>query len=155
MISGLSSAAATYCIGQLTAAVYTAAKLQKEVKLMYKHRPHRKTSKDANQNEITSDLKKLGFDVDDVSSLRGLYDIVVSGVKRVNFSFNNTPLPIDEDCSVRVEIKMPGKKLSEAEEDYHAAQKHTGSIIVAYNTEDILRWFGRLAHTEPEDESNE
>ena len=103
-------------------------------------RPHYGTKPDANQNEIIEELRARGYDVDIVSSLPGLYDLVVSGDKYMGVE------GLDRDvylpCSVRVEVKMPGKKLNETEKEYHAAQRHPNTLIIAESAEDILRWFG-------------
>ncbi len=84
---------------------------------------------DGNQKQIVSDLQELGFQVDDVHGCRGLgYDIVVSW----------------RGASLRVEIKNAGGTLTPAEKKYHAESKHQETLIIAYNTNDILRWFGRV-----------
>ncbi len=101
---------------------------------MSKHRPHHYTKSDANQAEIVEGLRKLGFDVDIVSGLKGIYDIVVSGKKLMEFS---------SVCSLRVEIKPEKGELNETEVKYWESQKHVGSLIIARCTEDILEWFGR------------
>lgn len=106
---------------------------------MSKHRPHHYTKSDSNQAEIVADLRKLGFDVDIVSGLKGIYDIVVSGYKRLHFLHGQAR----SSCSVRVEIKNEKGKLNETEVKYWEKQKHVGSLIVARTTEDVLEWFGR------------
>ena len=97
-------------------------------------RPKR-TKPDKNQAEIVAELRVLGFDVDIVCDLPGIYDLVVSGQR--------WEYPDDYfDVAVRVEVKSEGGKLNDTEEKYFENQKHKGSLIVAYCTEDILRWFG-------------
>ena len=94
---------------------------------------------DGNQAQIVKELRIMGFDVDHVHQLKKLYDLVVTGVPR----WNNQPgygaaLPV----SLRVEVKMPGEKLTLDEEQYWKAQNHTGNLIIAERTEDVLSWFG-------------
>jgi len=89
---------------------------------------------DANQEKIVSELRKLNFDVDIISRLKGLYDIVVSGFKYL-------PGCIKTQCSVRVEIKNGDKGLNETEQEYHAKQSNKDTLIVARSTEDVLKWF--------------
>jgi len=111
---------------------------------MSKHRPHYMVGVDSNQNEIVADLLKLGYDVDKVSSLSGLYDIVVSGDRWVNVEYGvETRNDYTIEVSVRVEIKSEGGELNETEKEYYEKQNHKDSYIIAYNTEDILRWFGQ------------
>ena len=106
-------------------------------------RPKR-TKPDANQAEIVADLIKLGYDVDIVCDLPGIFDLVVSGKRYFHLQYGNITSDIYTDsitCSVRVEIKSEKGKLNETEEKYFENQKHKGSLIVAYCTEDILKWF--------------
>lgn len=102
-------------------------------------RPKR-TRPDANQAQIVNELRHLGFDVDIICDLPGKYDIVVSGRK---YSHNKDYLYINFPCSVRVEIKMPGRTLYPRELEYYEKQQHPGSYIVASCTEDVLEWFGK------------
>ena len=97
----------------------------------------RRTKPDANQKQIVEDLRKLGFDVDIICDLPGLYDLVVSGnyIDSVNGYF----YPV----SVRVEIKSEKGKLNETEQNYYDGLKHPESYIVARTTKDILGWFGK------------
>ena len=106
---------------------------------MTKHRPHRYTKKDNNHNQIVKELRSLGFDVDDVSAVPGIYDILVSGQKY--------PIVVNGkgfyrcDCSVRVEIKTPQGVVYPSEIKYYDRQNHKGSYIIARSTEDVLEWF--------------
>lgn len=84
------------------------------------------TKADGNQAEIVRELRYMGYDVDDVHDLPGIYDIIVCSLGR---------------C-VRVEIKSPGEKLNATEIEYHKVQRHPDTLIVAESTEDILKWFG-------------
>lgn len=86
---------------------------------------------DANHKQIREELRALGYDVDDVHYIPRLYDIIVCGVA-VWCKF-----PV---C-VRVEIKMPGERLTEPEQDYWNKQKHFGTLIKAECTKDVVRWF--------------
>ena len=95
-------------------------------------RPKR-TKPDGNQAEIVKDLRSLGFDVDIVCDLPGLYDLVVSGERRT----------LPGQCSVRVEVKATGAMLSDNELIYYELQRHPESYIVARSTEDVLEWFQR------------
>ena len=98
-------------------------------------RPKR-TKPDANQAEIVKELRDLGFDVDIVCNLPGLYDLVVSGNKWIQ-EFERT-IPA---VSVRVEVKSKGSDLSDAELDYYDQQQNPNSYIVAHCTDDVLHWF--------------
>jgi len=86
---------------------------------------------DANQAQITRELRTLGFRVDNVSQLKKLYDLVVTG--RI--------FGTDKVRTVRVEIKMKGEQLTPAEVDYHTAEPYPSTLLVAYSTEDIIVWF--------------
>ena len=105
------------------------------------------TKPDANQAEIVADLRKLGYDVDIVCDLPGLYDLVVSGqFKKVKLHFHTKTrgqIWIHPSVSVRVEIKSEKGELNETEQQYYENQKHKGSYLVARCTEDVLDWFGR------------
>ena len=108
-------------------------------------RPKR-TKPDANQAEIVEELRALGYDVDIVCDLPGLYDIVVSGKRYFHLQYGNISTDIYTDsitCSVRVEIKSEKGKLNETEERYYESLNHKGSYIVARNVKDITDWFGR------------
>ena len=96
------------------------------------------TKKDANQAQIVAELRALGFDVDIIADLPGLYDLVVSGDKIVISDLNAW---VYVPASVRVEIKQPGKDLSESEALYAAMQHHPDTLIKAHSTEDVLGWF--------------
>lgn len=87
---------------------------------------------DANQSSIVADLRRLGFDVDVVHRLKGLYDLVVSGL----------PTWADRAVAVRVEVKTPRGRLTDGEKEYWDSQKHD-NLIVARCAEDVLAWFGR------------
>ena len=102
-------------------------------------RPKR-TKPDKNQAEIVAELRELGYDVDIVCDLPGLYDIVVSGEA---WASGLGLSDIFVSCSVRVEIKSEKGKLNKTEQKYYEAQNHKGSYIVARNVKDITDWFGR------------
>ena len=89
------------------------------------------TKPDKNQAEIVKELRRLGFDVDVICDLPGLYDLVVSGRKDKYI------------VSVRVEIKSEKGLLNDNEIHYYELQRHPDSYIVAYNVEDVLQWFGQ------------
>lgn len=108
------------------------------------YRP-RRTKPDKNQKQIVDDLRKLGFDVDVICNLPGLFDIIVSGRRYFRLQYGNNTEDIYTDnitCSVRVEIKSEKGELNATEKDYFEAQKHRGSYIVARCVEDVLDWFG-------------
>ena len=88
---------------------------------------------DANQAAIVAELRGLGFDVDLVHRLKNLYDLIVTGV----------PTWADHPVAVRVEVKMPGKKLNDNEAKYWSEQRHGGNLIIATCAEDVVAWFGR------------
>jgi len=96
---------------------------------------------DANQEQIVSELRKLDFDVDIVSRLKGLYDIVVSGPKFIDPGGLAARLP-STACSLRVEIKNGDRGLNKSEQEYHGKQINRETLIVARSAEDVLRWFG-------------
>ena len=100
-----------------------------------------KSRKDLNQTTIVKELRELGYDVDVVERP---YDIVVSGA--IIRSIGQAPFnqcTVSWHCSLRVELKSEKGKLSDSQQEYFDKQKHKGSIIVAYNVEDITSWFGR------------
>ena len=86
-------------------------------------RPKR-TKPDKNQKQIVRELRALGFDVDIICDLPGLYDLVVS-----------------KEVAVRVEVKSEQGKVNDTEKAYYEKQRHKGSYIIARSTGDILRWF--------------
>lgn len=90
---------------------------------------------DGNQDKIRRELRALGFRVDTVSRLKKLYDLVVTGRM---FGTN-------EVRTVRVEVKMPGEKLTVDEIEYHDAEPYPETLLIAYSTEDVLDWFGHTA----------
>ena len=102
-------------------------------------RPKR-TKPDSNQAEIVADLRKLGYDVDIICDLPGLYDLVVSGEKETGYVDIDNGIE-EMTCSVRVEIKSPFGELNHTEVEYFSSLNHPSSYIVARCTEDILRWF--------------
>jgi len=50
----------------------------------------------------------------------------------------------DAVVAALVEIKAGNDKLTEKEQEWHAAYPDGGPLIVARCAEDVLRWFGRL-----------
>ena len=95
------------------------------------------TKPDQNQAEIVKELRSLGFDVDIICDLPGLYDLVVSGQR---WYYPRGPV-----CSVRVEVKSEKGRLSASEVEYHEAQNHSSSLIIAECADDVIKWFGRAA----------
>lgn len=96
------------------------------------NRSHSKT--DGNHKEIREGLRALGFDVDDVYMIPRLYDMLVTGLDYRGRL----------QC-VRVEVKMPGERLTPDEQAYWEKQKHRDNLIIAYRLEDVLAWFGLSA----------
>lgn len=102
---------------------------------------------DQNQAQIVRELRAIGFRVDIVHRLKKLYDLVVTGKKNIWVVRSESPLSGFESevvSTIRVEIKMPGEKLSPDEKEYHDAEPFPETLIIAYSTEDILKWFGRI-----------
>lgn len=89
--------------------------------------------KDGNQTQIVGELRQLGYDVDIVHVLPGFVDLIVSGVA----TWSN-----ERAVGVRVELKMPGAKLTKHEEKYWSKQLRPGNLMLAQSTEEILAWFG-------------
>jgi hypothetical protein len=98
------------------------------------------TKPDKNQAQIVKDLRSLGFDVDIICDLPGLYDLVVSGQKYPHTIGGKGFYRCD--CSVRVEVKSDGGQMYDSELRYYKRQKHKESYMVATCTQDILNWFG-------------
>ena len=82
------------------------------------------TKPDKNQQEIVQELRALGFDVDIICDLPGLYDLVVC-----------------KDVCVRVEVKSEGRDLTADEFIYFCKQNHQDSYIVAHSAQDVIDWF--------------
>jgi hypothetical protein len=88
---------------------------------------------DANQAQIVRELRAMGFRVDIVAQLKKLYDLVVTG--RDSNHIVQT---------LRVEVKMFGAGLSFDEKEYWDAEPFPDTLIIARETEDVLKWFGRI-----------
>ena len=101
-------------------------------------RPKR-TKPDNNQTQIVHELRTLGFDVDIVCNLAGLYDLVVCGRKTMH---NDDYLYLNVPACVRVEVKSVDGLMSDKELEYYDKQQNPLSYIVAYCTADVLQWFG-------------
>jgi hypothetical protein len=97
-------------------------------------RPKRNPKPDANHGDIRDGARELGFDVDDVARLPGIYDQVISGLPR-------WPGYVGFSVGVRVEVKDGNARLTPAEEKYWERQKHN-NIIIVRSLDDVLRWFG-------------
>ena len=100
------------------------------------------TKPDKNQTEIVEQLRELGFDVDIVCDLPGIFDLVVSGERKILWCGEHVASVV---CSVRVEVKSEGGLLSDGEIEYYQNQIHKESYIVAYSAKDVLRWFDGIA----------
>lgn len=90
--------------------------------------------KDGNQDVIVRELRAMGFRVDIVHRLKKLYDLVVTG--KCGGS--------DDVRTLRVEVKMPGEDLSPDEREYWDADPFPETLIIARETEDVLKWYGRI-----------
>jgi hypothetical protein len=83
---------------------------------------------DGNQKEIVSGLRQLGYVVLIVSSAgHGIPDLMVA----------------DEHQQVWVEVKEPGKGLTQKEAEFFDLWPPKLRII-AECAEDVMRWFGRM-----------
>ncbi len=99
---------------------------------------------DANQEQIVRELRAMGFRVDLVHRLKKLYDVVVTGNKRIAYQTGLQPVFTEAVFTLRVEIKMPNEKLSPDEQEYWDAEPFPETLIIARSTEDVLKWFGRI-----------
>lgn len=83
---------------------------------------------DGNQEHIVRELRDCGLVVEVLSRVgHGVPDLMVA----------------DELRQVWVEIKMPGKKLTQDEVIFFARWPQNLRIVTEC-TEDVLRWFGRV-----------
>ena len=94
------------------------------------------TKPDLNQAQIVDELRNLGFDVDVVCDLPGLFDLVVSGNKWIQAAEMTIPA-----VSVRVEVKSKNGTMTDSELDYYDGLRNPNSYIVAYCLDDILNLF--------------
>ena len=113
-------------------------RVQNVIQNIMSQRPKR-TKPDLNQNEIVTDLRKLGFDVYDTHDLDE-DDIVVFGKKIVRDGIHDW-IAIPVYCGVGVEIKSENGKLSDTQRE--RIRNGNGARIEARCTEDILAWFGK------------
>ena len=91
---------------------------------------------DGNQPAIVAQLRGAGFHVWPTHRLgAGFPDIVVTGQR----------LPSGDVAALLVEVKDGRGKLTEDEQEWHAAYPEGGPLIVARCAEDVLAWFGRVA----------
>lgn len=98
----------------------------------------RAAKKDGNQTQIVRELRALGFRVDIVHRLKKMYDLVVTGRTGAVSDWGVAV------ATVRVELKLPGERLSPDEQEYWDAEPFPETLIIATCTEDILRWYGRV-----------
>ena len=100
------------------------------------HRPHRITSRDANQGDIAGELRRSGFEVLDVSPLGGrVLDQLVIG-----YDLNQRRIVMR-----MVEVKVPGEEDSLTDEEEEMICKWGSVCFVAACAEDVLRVYGRIA----------
>lgn len=94
--------------------------------------PRRAAKVDGNHGFIRDSLRDLGFDVDDIHTVGyGMPDLIVTGQ------------PHWAPCAVslKVEIKMPGGRLTKMETEYVQALRHRSAYLIAYGFFDVLEWF--------------
>ena len=90
---------------------------------------------DVNQREIVRAVRAAGLHVALTHQLgAGFPDAIVTGYS----------IPLDAVAAVLVEIKAGNDKLTEREQEWHAAYPDGGPLIVARSAEDVLAWFGRV-----------
>ncbi|MBL0320758.1 MAG: hypothetical protein IPP74_15895 [Alphaproteobacteria bacterium] len=89
---------------------------------------------DGNQAQIVRELRAMGFRVDLVHRLKKLYDLVVTGKMGATYDVR----------TLRVEVKKPGETLTADEREYWEAEPYPETLIIAIETEDILRWYKRI-----------
>lgn len=95
----------------------------------------RRAKKDGNHKVITQALEDAGYQVIDTS---GVGPNAIPGWPDIEVVTKTTCI------GVKIEIKMPGEELSEAEEKFHA--KYTGPLGIAYSADEaisIMQWFER------------
>ena len=100
------------------------------------HRPHRNTSRDANQGDIADELRKVDFEVLDMSPLGGrVLDLLVIGYD------------VGQGCIVMrlVEVKVPGEERSLTYEEGEMLCRYPDVCVLATCAEDVLRVYGRIA----------
>lgn len=101
--------------------------------------------KDGNQTQIVRELRAMGFRVDIVHRLKKLYDLVVTGRRTISIAdIGVAKIDAVRVQTLRVEVKMPGEKLTADEQEYWDAEPFPETLIIAYETEDVLKWFGRV-----------
>ena len=88
---------------------------------------------DANQMQMVTELRKLGFRVDIVSQLKKLYDLVITGKGTDG-----------EVKTVRVEVKTEKGSLTFDEIEYHKVEPYPETLLIARSTEDVLDWFNEI-----------
>lgn len=95
---------------------------------------------DANQPDIVRELRAAGLHVALTHTIgRGFPDCIVTGYS----------IPLGAVAALFVEIKVGRDKLTEREQEWHAAYPDGGPLIVARSADDVLRWFGRLEAVAP------
>ena len=100
------------------------------------HRPHRNTSRDANQGDIAGELRGFMFEVLDVSPLGGrVLDLLVIG-----YDLNQGRVVMR-----MVEVKMPGEERALTDDEAEMLCKWPDVCVLAVTAEDVLRVYGRIA----------
>ena len=100
------------------------------------HRPHRMTSRDANQGDIADELRRTGFEVLDVSPLGGkVLDLLVIGYD----------VGQGREVMRLAEVKVPGEERSLTYDEAEMLCRHPDVCVLAVSAEDVLRVYGRLA----------
>ena len=100
------------------------------------HRPHRITSRDANQAAIAAELRRAGFEVLDVSPLGGcVLDLLVIG-----YDLNQRRIVMRV-----VEVKVPGEESNLTDDEAEMLCKWPDVCVLVTCAEDVLRVYGRIA----------
>lgn len=99
---------------------------------------------DTNQAQIVRELRAMGFRVDLVHRLKKLYDMVVTGNKKIQYQTGLHPIFKEEVSTLRVEVKKEGEGLTVDEKEYWDSEPYPETLIIATSTEDVLKWFGRI-----------
>ena len=89
---------------------------------------------DVNQAKLVRAWRDAGLHVAHKHQLgRGFPDVIVTGYS----------IPLNAVAALLVEIKDGNDKLTENEQEWHAAYPDGGPLIIARVAADVLKWFGR------------
>ena len=100
------------------------------------HRPHRNTSRDANQGDIADELRGFAFGVVDVSPLGDkMLDLLVIG-----YDLNQGRIVMR-----MAEVKVPGEERSLTDDEAEMLCKWPDVCVLVTCAEDVLQVYGRIA----------